>query len=319
MFGHPTTEPAAGGVPAGPLVFPFGHPTTEPAAGASRLDPRLPVRSPHDRAAVEPDPGTRAVDGRPMTRVLRTRAELRAALADAPRPVGLVPTMGWLHDGHRALMRRARAADATTVATIFVNPRQFNVAADFTKYPRDEARDLADLRGGRDRPRLGPAGRGGLRPRLRHDRQGRRDRRAARGRRPAGSLRWRRDGRRDPVRRRRRRARLLRPEGRPAGHGHPPDGARSRAPDRGHHLPDGPRARRPRPLVTERPPHPGAASRRAGPASRAAGREVGVRGRRTIGRGPADAHARDRSTPSRSPGSSTCRSPTAPPWPSSTG
>ena len=77
-----------------------------------------------------------------MTRVLRTRAELRAALADAPRPVGLVPTMGWLHDGHRALMRRARAADATTVTTIFVNPRQFNVAADFTKYPRDEARDL---------------------------------------------------------------------------------------------------------------------------------------------------------------------------------
>ncbi len=77
-----------------------------------------------------------------MTRVLRTRAELREALADVPRPVGLVPTMGWLHDGHRALMRRARAADATTVATIFVNPRQFNVAADFSRYPRNEARDL---------------------------------------------------------------------------------------------------------------------------------------------------------------------------------
>jgi pantoate--beta-alanine ligase len=77
-----------------------------------------------------------------MTRIVRTRAELRAALAVAPRPVGLVPTMGWLHDGHRALMRRARAADATTVVTIFVNPRQFNVAADFTKYPRNEARDL---------------------------------------------------------------------------------------------------------------------------------------------------------------------------------
>jgi pantoate--beta-alanine ligase len=51
--------------------------------------------------------------------------------------------MGWLHDGHRALMRRARAADATTVVSIFVNPRQFNVAGDFTKYPRSEARDLA--------------------------------------------------------------------------------------------------------------------------------------------------------------------------------
>jgi pantoate--beta-alanine ligase len=77
-----------------------------------------------------------------VTRIVRTRAELRDALAASPRPVGLVPTMGWLHDGHRALMRRARAADATTVATIFVNPRQFNVAADFTKYPRNEARDL---------------------------------------------------------------------------------------------------------------------------------------------------------------------------------
>lgn len=50
--------------------------------------------------------------------------------------------MGWLHDGHRALVRQARRSDATTVVTIFVNPRQFNVAADYTKYPRDEARDL---------------------------------------------------------------------------------------------------------------------------------------------------------------------------------
>lgn len=50
--------------------------------------------------------------------------------------------MGWLHDGHRALMRRARAEDATAVVTIFVNPRQFNVADDFTRYPRSEARDL---------------------------------------------------------------------------------------------------------------------------------------------------------------------------------
>jgi pantoate--beta-alanine ligase len=51
--------------------------------------------------------------------------------------------MGWLHDGHRALMGQARAADATTVVSIFVNPRQFNVADDFTKYPRNEARDIA--------------------------------------------------------------------------------------------------------------------------------------------------------------------------------
>jgi pantoate--beta-alanine ligase len=78
-----------------------------------------------------------------MTRVLRTRAELREALAAAPQPVGLVPTMGWLHEGHRSLMAKARAENATTVVTIFVNPRQFGDAADFTQYPRNEARDIA--------------------------------------------------------------------------------------------------------------------------------------------------------------------------------
>jgi pantoate--beta-alanine ligase len=80
---------------------------------------------------------------RPATRVLHTRAELRSALAGVPRQVGLVPTMGWLHDGHRSLMRRARADSATTIATIFVNPRQFNEAADYQRYPRNEARDLS--------------------------------------------------------------------------------------------------------------------------------------------------------------------------------
>jgi pantoate--beta-alanine ligase len=78
-----------------------------------------------------------------MTRVLRTRAELRAALASARRPVGLVPTMGWLHDGHRSLVRQARSDVATTVITIFVNPRQFNRPDDFERYPRNEARDIA--------------------------------------------------------------------------------------------------------------------------------------------------------------------------------
>jgi pantoate--beta-alanine ligase len=78
-----------------------------------------------------------------MTRVLRTREELRAALASAARPVGLVPTMGWLHEGHRSLMRQARAENSTTVVTIFVNPRQFNRPDDFERYPRNEARDIA--------------------------------------------------------------------------------------------------------------------------------------------------------------------------------
>ena len=81
------------------------------------------------------------------TTVVRTRAELHDALADGPRPVGLVPTMGWLHEGHRALMRRARADNATVVVSIFVNPRQFNVATDYSRYPRNEARDLAMCEG----------------------------------------------------------------------------------------------------------------------------------------------------------------------------
>jgi pantoate--beta-alanine ligase len=76
-------------------------------------------------------------------RVLRTRAELRDALAEVPRPLGLVPTMGWLHAGHRSLIQRARSDNATTIASIFVNPRQFNEAADYQRYPRNEARDLA--------------------------------------------------------------------------------------------------------------------------------------------------------------------------------
>jgi len=74
--------------------------------------------------------------------VVRTRAELRALLAAAPRPIGLVPTMGWLHAGHVSLVERARAESATVVMSIFVNPRQFGEAADFEKYPRNEARDL---------------------------------------------------------------------------------------------------------------------------------------------------------------------------------
>jgi pantoate--beta-alanine ligase len=77
-----------------------------------------------------------------VLRILRSRAELREALADAPRPIGLVPTMGWLHEGHRALIERARAENRTTVVSIFVNPRQFGDPADLEKYPRSEARDI---------------------------------------------------------------------------------------------------------------------------------------------------------------------------------
>ncbi len=75
--------------------------------------------------------------------VVRTRAQLRAVLAVTPRPIGLVPTMGWLHAGHVSLVERARAESETVVMSVFVNPRQFGETADFETYPRNEARDLA--------------------------------------------------------------------------------------------------------------------------------------------------------------------------------
>ena len=75
-------------------------------------------------------------------RIVRTRAELRQALSTVPRPVGLVPTMGWLHAGHRALIERARAENATAIVSLFVNPKQFGDPADLEKYPRNEARDI---------------------------------------------------------------------------------------------------------------------------------------------------------------------------------
>ncbi|WP_428488645.1 pantoate--beta-alanine ligase [Rhodopila sp.] len=81
--------------------------------------------------------------------VARTLADLRAACADLRRPaqaLALVPTMGALHQGHRALVRAATASGAAPVASIFVNPLQFAANEDLTRYPRDEAGDLATLR-----------------------------------------------------------------------------------------------------------------------------------------------------------------------------
>ncbi|MFL5841849.1 MAG: pantoate--beta-alanine ligase [Thermoleophilaceae bacterium] len=75
-------------------------------------------------------------------KTIRTIAELRAALARAPRPVGLVPTMGCFHDGHLSLMRAARAQNATVVVSLFVNPAQFGPNEDLAAYPRDERSDV---------------------------------------------------------------------------------------------------------------------------------------------------------------------------------
>ncbi len=79
-------------------------------------------------------------------------AELREALTPARREgktLGLVPTMGAFHEGHLALMRRAKAENDLALVTLFVNPTQFNDIEDFERYPRDPARDasLAEAEG----------------------------------------------------------------------------------------------------------------------------------------------------------------------------
>ena len=81
--------------------------------------------------------------------IARTLAELHAgctSLRTARGALALVPTMGALHDGHRALVRAAIASRATVVTSIFVNPLQFAANEDLSRYPRDEAADLAILR-----------------------------------------------------------------------------------------------------------------------------------------------------------------------------
>jgi pantoate--beta-alanine ligase len=78
--------------------------------------------------------------------IARTPSEVREAIAGIARPLGLVPTMGALHAGHLALVRRAREECAGVAASIFVNPLQFGPGEDYDRYPRAFEGDVAALR-----------------------------------------------------------------------------------------------------------------------------------------------------------------------------
>ena len=67
-------------------------------------------------------------------KITKTVRDLRNLLSNAQGPIGLVPTMGAIHEGHVALLKEARANCGTVVTSIFINPTQFNVKDDYLNY-----------------------------------------------------------------------------------------------------------------------------------------------------------------------------------------